>query len=204
MKPRDRLAKIFNPSTWGGYKAYPTYKYAGPNLIQEVNALDPDLVVDVGCGHNRFKGHIQNLIGFDQEPFPFADMHCPIEEANFRPESVDVALCLGSVQFYNREWVSEQVAKIVSWIKPGGYIVMRVRHSATESATNDVHYIWTDEDIQEFTKQHSLEIVGGVQVDETESHYGQFSTNRVVWWWKKPGDLKRYKIDPVTCDITER
>jgi hypothetical protein len=61
MDPLD-LSKKFNPSKWDGYMAFQHYTHSGMNLIDDVNALDADLVIDVGCGHNRFKGHIQNLI----------------------------------------------------------------------------------------------------------------------------------------------
>ena len=37
------------------------WKYSGLALIQEVNALKPRAVLDVGCGYNEFKGKIDNL-----------------------------------------------------------------------------------------------------------------------------------------------
>ena len=41
------------------------WKYSGVQLIDEVNALKPRAVLDVGCGYNEFKGKIHNLIGID-------------------------------------------------------------------------------------------------------------------------------------------
>ena len=41
------------------------WKYSGLALIDEVNALKPRAVLDVGCGYNEFKGKIHNLIGID-------------------------------------------------------------------------------------------------------------------------------------------
>ena len=66
---QQRLNAKFDPKRWDGYMVFQHYTYSGLNLIEDVNALDPDLVIDVGCGHNRFKGHIKNLIGFDPQPF---------------------------------------------------------------------------------------------------------------------------------------
>jgi len=62
----NTLKNKFDPKNWVGFAAFKNYKYSGENLIDEVNQLDPDLVIDVGCGHNRFKGRIKNLIGFDR------------------------------------------------------------------------------------------------------------------------------------------
>ena len=41
------------------------YKYSGLAIIDEVNAMNPDNVVDIGCGFNEFKGKIDNLVGID-------------------------------------------------------------------------------------------------------------------------------------------
>ena len=41
------------------------YKYSGLTLIDEINNLNPNAVLDVGCGFNEFKGKIHNLIGID-------------------------------------------------------------------------------------------------------------------------------------------
>ena len=41
------------------------FKYSGLAIIDEVNAMNPDNVIDIGCGYNEFKGKIKNLIGID-------------------------------------------------------------------------------------------------------------------------------------------
>lgn len=204
---RASLEDKFRPSNWTGFNAFKHYKYSGLNLIDEVNALDPDLVLDIGCGHNRFKGHIKNLIGFDQEPFPYADLQMPIEQANFRKESVDVAMALGSIQFGSRELVEMQMDRVVSWVKPGGFIVMRVMQDhfgKTPYPHQDAHYIWTEKDLSELTAKYDFEITKGPFLEEVLNKEGIVTSTRLVWWWKKPGDLKKYSIDPITCKIEER
>jgi len=32
------------------------FKYSGLAIIDEVNAMNPDNVIDIGCGYNEFKG----------------------------------------------------------------------------------------------------------------------------------------------------
>ncbi len=199
------LADKFNPSSWAGWKAWKHYKHTGFNLIDEVNALDPDLVIDVGCGHNRFKGHIKNIIGFDQEPFPFVDIVSNIEDINFRLESADVVLALGSIQFGTRELVQKHFAKVVSWVKPGGYIVMRtMRDSVSSYHHQESHYIWTDDDIINIGNDHSLEIIKGPFVEEVLDAFNEVRSTRMAWWYKKPGELKKYKIDPYNCKVEQR
>ena len=41
------------------------FKYSGLKLVDEINALKPRSVLDLGCGYNEFKGQIKNLIGID-------------------------------------------------------------------------------------------------------------------------------------------
>lgn len=188
----------FDPSSWQGYRAFNNYQFTGINLVKEVNDLDPDLVLDVGCGHNRFKHHIKNIIGFDQQPFPFADMHVSIEQAPFRQECADVALCLGSVQFGTKDQVLHQIERIVSWVKPGGYIVMRTFVEANRM--QNLFFEW-DQGLIDFVQEKHLLTMHKGPVIETDQ---VTNTHRRSWWWKKEGDLIRYQIDPNTCIRTER
>lgn len=210
MDLEKSLEDKFDPNKWQGYKAFESYKYSGINLIEEVNKLDPDLVIDVGCGHNRFKGHIKNLIGFDREPFPFADIYMSIDEINFRPESADVLLILGSIQFGTFDLVERHMDKVIKWLKPGGFIVMRCmqRHLRDVPYSHqNAHYIWKPEDIEYFTKKYDLTIHKGPW-DENVFNFDEVKTKiintRKVWWWKKPGILKKNTIDPYSCKISER
>ena len=41
------------------------YEHTGWELANEINKLNPQKVLDVGCGYHPFKGRIQNLIGID-------------------------------------------------------------------------------------------------------------------------------------------
>lgn len=199
------LADKFNPSSWLGWNAFAHYKYTGINLIEEINALDPDLVIDVGCGHNRFKGHIQNLIGFDQQSFPFADIVANIEDIEFREGSADVVLALGSIQFGSRDLVRLHFAKIAKWVKPGGFVVMRTfRSSTTPYSLEDVHYIWTDKDIVDIGAEQGLSVIKGPFVENIVDSNNTVTSTRTAWWYQKPGTLEKYKIDPLSCKVLQR
>ena len=56
------------------------FKHSGENLVEEINKLDPNLVIDAGCGINFLKGKIKNLIGYD-----------PVNKAALDGEQVDEA-----------------------------------------------------------------------------------------------------------------
>ena len=100
------------------------WKYSGLKLIDEVNALNPRSVLDLGCGYNEFKGKIRNLIGID----PYNDLaDHKISIMDFRSnEKFDVILCLGSVNFGSRDKITAEVAKAVLLLEQGGMIFFRV------------------------------------------------------------------------------
>jgi ubiquinone/menaquinone biosynthesis C-methylase UbiE len=203
----EKLEKKFDPEEWTGYKVFEQYTKTGRNLVDDVNILDPDLVIDVGCGHNRFKGRIKKLIGFDQEPFPFADLHMSIDDINFRPESADVVMCLGSLQFGTRDDVRTRLTKVASWVKPGGYIIMRTMNQFFKDRGypyQEAHYIWTREDAESLGAENNLTIVKGVWEEMILDATGEQHSTRLSWWYQKPGTLKRYAIKVGNCDIFER
>jgi hypothetical protein len=129
-----------------------------------------------------------------------ADIQSDIASINFRPESADVLLVLGSIQFGTRENVKQNLDKVVTWLKPGGYIVMRTLYqfNTKEIPYADVHYAWSDADIEEFGSSNNLTMIKGPFVDQAPK------SSRLVWWWQKEGTLKKYSIDPITCTKKER
>jgi hypothetical protein len=172
------LKKRFGPTLFrhGGYLLDDC---SGPGLIKAINELNPRLVIDAGCGHNILKKYINNLIGFDQELYPTADFQSSILDAEFAPGSADVILCLGSLHFGSREFVYKNFEKIMHWLAPGGYVVMRVYESNdVESATNHF-YKFTQYDIDFLENLYNLKMVKG-----PFKRTGNQGT-RVVWWWQK-------------------
>jgi len=111
------------------------YKYSGLAIIDQVNSLNPDAVLDAGCGYNEFKGKIQNLTGID----PYndrADINAHILDYKTDVE-YDVVICLGSINFGTADKIFQEVQKVVKLTKPGGLIIFRVnpgiQHVARES-----------------------------------------------------------------------
>ena len=48
-----------------GKKLLENTTYTGLSLTDSVNAIDPKLVLDIGCGQNFYKNKIKNLVGID-------------------------------------------------------------------------------------------------------------------------------------------
>ena len=81
-------------------------KHSGYQLVDYVNNQKPSSVLDVGCGYNRFKGKIKNLIGID--PYnDAADIKVSLED--YKSPPFDIALCLGSINFGDEETIDHQI-----------------------------------------------------------------------------------------------
>lgn len=122
------FGKVWSPET-------KKYKYSGLSIIDEVNAMNPEAVIDIGCGYNEFKGKIKNLIGID--PYNCkADFKHSIETFS-TDKQYDVAICLGSINFGGSQKIITEMKKVVSIVKDGGVMYFRVnpgeQHAAPEA-----------------------------------------------------------------------
>ena len=91
------------------------FKYSGLAIIDEVNAMNPDNVIDIGCGYNEFKGKIQNLTGID----PYNDRaDISVHTLDYKPEvEYDVAICLGSINFGSSDKILGELENVVGMVK---------------------------------------------------------------------------------------
>jgi len=101
------------------------------NIVKDINKVNPNLVIDVGCGSYWSKSRIQNVVGFDQRLHPLfkekedhkhiffkfsePDYICTIKDAKFEPECADVVMCIGSMNLsldelsFNQRWTNEDI-----------------------------------------------------------------------------------------------
>ena len=136
------------------------FKFSGLKLIDEVNALNPRAVLDVGCGYNEFKGKINNLIGID--PYnSHADIQIKIEDYN-TTEKFDVILCLGSINFGTHDKIVKELQVCNNLLADGGKMFFRVNpgleHEAIESKFINF-YPWNVYAITEIAKQLDLAVL---------------------------------------------
>lgn len=171
-------------------------------IFEKVLPLNPSLVIDAGCGKNSYKSKIPNLIGFDPGDYIGADFKSTILEANFEPESADVILMLGSVQFIGKPYIRKNISKLVSWIKPNGLIIGRANLDTEYfrqflSYANPLKQVpWSKEFLYQITEEFNLEF-------DTEPFLrpwrnierinrvsklvpGKVDLYKMYWIWKKP------------------
>ena len=136
------------------------WKYSGLKLVDEVNALNPRSVLDVGCGYNEFKGKIHNLTGID--PYNDRADH-KISILDFQPnQRFDVILCLGSINFGSRDKITAEIAKTVLLLEDDGTIFFRVNpgvsHTQPESRWIEF-FAWNVPFIIELAERFDLKVL---------------------------------------------
>ena len=135
------------------------YEHTGWELADEVNKLNPEKVLDVGCGYHPFKGRIQNLIGID----PYnnqADYEVDILEYKVKPESHDVILALGSINFNSKDEIESRFAHCVSLLKVGGRFYLRANPGIVHKTGPYVDiFPWSFEVVNEFAEKYNLTLL---------------------------------------------
>ena len=136
------------------------WKYSGVQLIDEVNSLKPRAVLDVGCGYNEFKGRIDNLVGID----PYNDKaDLRVSTLDYRTDTkYDVILCLGSVNFGNRDKIIAEVGRCVNLLAQNGTMFFRV-NPGVQHDKPEAHWIeffaWNVPFIIEVAEIYNLKIL---------------------------------------------
>lgn len=134
------------------------YEHTGWELADEINRLNPERVLDVGCGYHPFKGRIQNIIGID----PYnncADYEVDILEYKVKPESHDVIIALGSINFNSRDEIEARFSHCVDLLKTGGRFFLRANPGITHRTGPYVEiFPWTFEVVNEFAETYNLHL----------------------------------------------
>ena len=145
------FAEIWKPRTGD-------YEHTGWSLVDEINALEPQSVLDVGCGYHPFKGRIHNLVGID----PYnncADYEVDILDYRVRPESHDVIIALGSINFNSRSDIEQRFSHCVDLLRPGGRFYLRANPGITHKTSPYVEiFPWTFEVVNEFAETYNLRL----------------------------------------------
>lgn len=84
--------------------------YTGLSLVDSVNALDPNLVLDVGCGQNFYKNKIKNLVGVD-----VFGSDCDLQFDYFNSDyttKADAILVLGVLEYGTPEEVHQKLVRV--------------------------------------------------------------------------------------------
>jgi SAM-dependent methyltransferase len=133
------------------------YEHTGWELADEINALEPERVLDVGCGYHPFKGRIHNLVGID----PYNN--CADYEVDILEYKVghyyDVIMALGSINFNSRDDVEARFSHCVDLLRPGGRFYLRANPGITHKTGPYVEiFPWTFEVANEFAEKYNLRL----------------------------------------------
>jgi hypothetical protein len=141
------FGKVWQPKT-------KKYKYSGLDIIDEVNALEPKAVLDLGCGYNEFKGKVNNVTGVD--PYNSkADHVCSILDYQ-SDTKYDITICMGSINFGSADKIISEMSHAVNLTAPDGLLFFRAnpgkQHEAPEAKWIDF-FNWTPEFIINLAKE---------------------------------------------------
>jgi SAM-dependent methyltransferase len=134
------------------------YDHSGWALVEEINKLNPERVLDVGCGYHPFRGRINNIIGID--PYnDAADYEVDILDYKVKPESHDVIIALGSINFNSQDEIEERFAHCVSLLKPCGRFYLRANPGISHKTGLYVDiFPWTFEVVNAFAERYNLRL----------------------------------------------
>ena len=147
------------------------WKYSGLALVEEVNSLKPRAVLDVGCGYNEFQGKINNLTGID----PYNDQaDLLVSTLDYKTDQkFDVMLCLGSVNFGDRDKIIAEVGRCVDLLEDGGTMFFRVnpgvQHNKPEAKWIEF-FAWNVPFIIELAEMFNLKILD-IRDDSNQRKY---------------------------------
>lgn len=133
------------------------YEHTGWELAEEINKLNPERVLDVGCGYHPFKGRIHNLVGID----PYnncADYEVDILEYKVN-HHYDVIMALGSINFNSRDDIEARFSHCVNLLKPNGKFYLRANPGITHKTGPYVDiFPWTFQVANDFAEKYNLRL----------------------------------------------
>ncbi len=150
----NKIQTLFNgkPIRKNAWRKYPI---TGKEFIKEINDLNPNLVLDLGCGNNIYKGHIKNIVGIDILNNNLQDFFCDIKNLPFKDNSVDIVLAFGSINFGDNTMIDLQLQEAIRVLKPGGRFYFR----GIPNHLYSIYYKWTVEKIIEKTEKFNLNFI---------------------------------------------
>ena len=146
MIDQTALNTYFGGAWRGRNRSLDQYQQTGWALIDRVQP--GERVIDVGCGNNPFRGRIANLVGIDPA-FPEADHRCTLEEYYEQGHGgFNVAFCLGSINFGDRDHIEHQIGLVDRLLNgPGSRIYWRCNPGQADHGNSECEsvpfYTWS-------------------------------------------------------------
>ena len=136
-------------------------------------------IIDVGCGFNQYKQfNSDNFIGIDIAN-PNADWVGDI--LNYKTDQrFKLAICYGSLHFYNYEWIKNRFEKILALTLTSGIIMMKVNPGINSNYPLPFFKHWTWPLAEHFAEVYNLQIS-----DKHEWYNPNEGTKRLKWTYNK-------------------
>lgn len=155
-----KIKEYYENNSWLG-KYQDTIQYFNQSGYDIVNRIgDDDIVLDVGCGVNPFKGRIRNLHGIDIADIG-ADQVIAIEDFTFH-KKFDIALVFGSINYGDDALIDKQISRVVDVMKETSRIYWRCNRGNRGVKTADEHedllYPWTLKRQLYYAEKYGFEI----------------------------------------------
>ena len=153
---------------------YQFLQYSGYNLVDYVNNQRPDSVLDVGCGYNRLKGKIHNLIGID--PYnDCADMKISLEtlvtdptDPIYEKSAFDIVLCLGSINFGDEKNIDNQLRLLYPLFRKE--MIFRVNPGIPHRGVEGIEWFgWSQKKIYSVARKYNY-VVKDLKMEYTEQN----------------------------------
>jgi hypothetical protein len=159
----------------------------GIELENRLKQMNPARVLDVGCAGNVWKQKLGDCVwGIDPHNSAADEQVGIMEFQNQNIGQYDVVLALGSVNFGDRNYIFQQVKRIVECVRPGGKIFWRMNPGITHNnglADWIDFFPWDEDTIQEFadTTGCTVNEIGWDQPANQERRWG----NRFYSEWTR-------------------
>lgn len=142
------FAEIWKPRT-------NDYDYTGWQLVDEINALKPRSVLDVGCGYHPFKGRINNLVGID----PYNNCSDYMVDILDYVGEHDVIIALGSINFNSQDEIESRFKRCVDMLSRGGKFYLRANPGIPHKTGPYVDiFPWSFEVVKDFANRYNLQL----------------------------------------------
>lgn len=133
------------------------YKFSGWQIVELVNSMNPEAVLDVGCGYHPFKGRIKNIVGID----PYND--CADYQVDILDYKVntkyDAVIALGSINFNSQDEIEQRFLACVNLLKKEGKLIMRANPGIPHKTGPWVDiFPWSFEIVNQFAEKFNLKL----------------------------------------------
>lgn len=142
--PYQRFYEGLTPRQWAGETIF----YVAPfYYLEKLTETNPTNIYDIGCGWNRFKRYIPNILGIDKRPINselyYADIEGIVDDSfvNSHQQYFESAFSIDALHFHSLSTLEKIVNDFVSMIKINGRGFLALNLQRMIEQTSDTEMI---------------------------------------------------------------